>query len=234
MTQERVQCLVAIVDRGRGETAAELFQSLGAPVHFACPGRGTANSDMLDYLGLGETEKDVVFTLTTQSSARLLVKAAVKKLQLSSAGKGIVFTLDLSAVSGLLSRIVHREAAVHAGKEEADKMEHGMFDLVVAAVDPGGTETMMAAAREAGARGGTVLHGRHLAVGETDRAVLGGIQPEKDIVTILVPRSIRGAVMEAVNRVGGITTEHRGILFSLPVDEIAGLSQGKPLDTQEA
>ena len=230
MTQERVACLIAVVDRGNGAAAAELFQSLGAPVHFACPGRGTANSDMLDYLGLGETEKDVVLTLTTQSSARVFMRAAVKKLQLSKAGKGIIFTVGLSAVSGILSRIVNHEAAVYAGNEEAETVEQSRFDLIVAAVDPGGTEPVMAAAREAGARGGTVLHGRRLACVEEDRTGVSGIQPEKEIVTILVPRSIRGPVMDAVSRAGGITTEYHGVLFSLPVDDIAGLSQGEPLN----
>ena len=50
------------MDRGRGAKAVDLFKSAGLPFHYACLGHGTANSDILDYLGLGETQKDVLLT----------------------------------------------------------------------------------------------------------------------------------------------------------------------------
>ena len=61
--QSRIKLMVTILDRGRGARAVELFAGAGIRQHYATPGRGTANSDILDYLGLGETEKDVLLTL---------------------------------------------------------------------------------------------------------------------------------------------------------------------------
>ena len=84
------------------------------------------------------------------------------------------------------------------------------------------------AAQAAGARGGTVLHARRLGYEEGERSGEGSVRPEKEIVTILVPRSIRQMVMERVSKTAGINTQARGILFSLPVDEIAGLALAEP------
>ena len=100
--------------------------------------------------------------------------------------------------------------------------EQGRYELVVAVVHSGCTDTVMEAAKGAGARGGTVLHGRRVGE-EGEKSGEGGVWPEKDIVTILVPRELRLPILEAVNRAAGLATECHGVLFSLPVDEVEGL-----------
>ena len=92
----------------------------------------------------------------------------------------------------------------------------------MAVVNSGCTDTVMAAAKGAGARGGTVLHGRRVGE-EAEKSGDGGVWPEKDIIAILAPRELRLPIMEAVNRAAGAATESRGVLFSLPVEETRGL-----------
>ena len=77
----RIRLMAIILDRGRGSRAAELFAGYGLPLHYGTPGRGTANSELLDYLGLGETEKDVVFSLVPGFAIPGLLRAAEEKLQ---------------------------------------------------------------------------------------------------------------------------------------------------------
>ena len=45
------------------------------------------------------------------------------------------------------------------------------------------------------------------------------MQPEREILAILAPDSIRDLVMEDVNREFGLRSEAGGILCSLPVDK---------------
>ena len=87
-----IKLMVTIVDRGRSSKAVDLFKAAGLPFHYACLGHGTANSDILDYLGLGETQKDVLLTAVPEPAAHGLLVRAAEKLQLSSPGKGIIFT----------------------------------------------------------------------------------------------------------------------------------------------
>lgn len=217
MRNTRIKLIVTILDRGRGERAAELFRRYGLRLHYAAPGRGTANSELLDLLGLGETEKDVVLTLAPGDLVPPLLREAGESLQLSAPGRGILFTLPLSAIGGAAARYVEGQAR-RAGEEE--EMEQGKNDLVVVVVGGGCTDRVMEAAKAAGARGGTLLHGRRL--GEEGD---GGVRPEKEIVAILTPREKRQAILEAVNRTAGAATESRGVLFSLPVEHVLGLAQ---------
>ena len=100
--------------------------------------------------------------------------------------------------------------------------EQGKNELIVVVVNSGCTDTVMAAAKLAGARGGTILHGRRVGE-ETEKSGDNGVWLEKDIVAILAPRELRLPIMEAVNRAAGAATESHGILFSMPVEETRGL-----------
>ena len=218
----RIRLMVIILDRGKGARAAELFASYGLPLHYGTPGRGTANSELLDYLGLGETEKDVVFSLVPGCTIPGLLQAAGEKLQLATPGKGILFTIPLSAVSGAAARFINSQAHRTGTEQEEHMPEQGKNELIVVVVNSGCTDTDMAAAKLAGARGGTILHGRRVGE-ETEKSGDNGVWLEKDIVAILAPRELRLPIMEAVNRAAGAATESHGILFSMPVEETRGL-----------
>ncbi len=218
----RIRLMVIILDRGKGARAAELFASYGLPLHYGTPGRGTANSELLDYLGLGETEKDVVFSLVPGCTIPGLLQAAGEKLQLATPGKGILFTIPLSAVSGAAARFINSQAHRTGTEQEEHMPEQGKNELIVVVVNSGCTDTVMAAAKLAGARGGTILHGRRVGE-ETEKSGDNGVWLEKDIVAILAPRELRLPIMEAVNRAAGAATESHGILFSMPVEETRGL-----------
>ena len=218
----RIRLMVIILDRGKGARAAELFASYGLPLHYGTPGRGTANSELLDYLGLGETEKDVMFSLVPGCTIPGLLQAAGEKLQLATPGKGILFTIPLSAVSGAAARFINSQAHRTGTEQEEHMPEQGKNELIVVVVNSGCTDTVMAAAKLAGARGGTILHGRRVGE-ETEKSGDNGVWLEKDIVAILAPRELRLPIMEAVNRAAGAATESHGVLFSMPVEETRGL-----------
>ena len=55
----KLKLLVTITDRPRGEEAARICAGLGVQFHLGLLGRGTASSEVLDMLGLGETDKAV-------------------------------------------------------------------------------------------------------------------------------------------------------------------------------
>lgn len=212
--QAKIKLLAAILDRGQGEKAAELFAAEGLRLLYGVPGKGTASSEMLDYLGLGETEKELVLALLPDRMARPLLRELESKLQLSKPGKGIIFTVPLSAIGGAVARFVD-ESAQGRRTEQEDTMEtQEKNDLILVVADSAGHDAVMIAARRAGARGGTLLHGHRL--GEEGES---GLHPEKDIIAILAPRSQLRAIMEAVHR------EAHGVVLSLPVEEVSGLSQ---------
>ena len=102
----------------------------------------------------------------------------------------------------------------------------GKYEAIFCIVNAGYSELVMDAAKEVGARGGTVIHARGTANKEAEQYFKITIQPEKDIVMILVPLSIKDAVLHAIYKSAGLKTEGQGIAFSLPVNNVVGLSGG--------
>lgn len=100
----------------------------------------------------------------------------------------------------------------------------GEYEVIFCIVNAGFSDAVMDAAREVGARGGTVIHARGTANKEAESYFHITIQPDKDLVMILVPANIKDDVLHALYREAGLKSAGQGIAFSLPVDDVAGLS----------
>lgn len=101
-------------------------------------------------------------------------------------------------------------------------------ECIVCIVNAGFSDTVMDAARELGARGGTVVHARGTANLEAEKFFGITVQPEKEMVLILVPSEIKEDILHALYRTVGLKTPGQGIAFSLPVDGVVGLAQNAP------
>ncbi|MBE6600487.1 MAG: P-II family nitrogen regulator [Ruminococcaceae bacterium] len=97
-------------------------------------------------------------------------------------------------------------------------------EVIFCIVNAGFSDSVMDAAREFGARGGTVIRARGTANAEAEKLFGIAIQPEKEIVMILVDKKIKNDILHALYRAVGLKTPGQGIAFSLPVDEVVGLS----------
>lgn len=220
-----LKMLVTIVDRGKGAAAASLYRAQGLHFDYVCMGLGTANSRILDYFGLSETEKDVIITMVSAGRAPRVMRAADERFRFSSPGRGILFTVPLSGVSGQLQQVLCKQSASSPDEETEEKNVDAAnrYTLILTVVNRGNLDTVMDAARSEGARGGTVLHARRVGMEDTENLLGFTLQPEKEVVAILAPAAQKHAMMMAINRAAGLATEAGGILFSLPVDDLIGL-----------
>lgn len=100
-----------------------------------------------------------------------------------------------------------------------------MCELIVVIVNSGYEEKVMSAARSAGARGGTIFNARGTAQSQDLVKFMGiTLHPNKEIVFILSGKETRDDIMSAVKKAAGLATEGAGIIFSLPVDSLMGIS----------
>lgn len=105
------------------------------------------------------------------------------------------------------------------------------YEVVFCIVNAGYSDIVMDAAKEVGARGGTVIHARGTANKEAEQFFHITIQPDKEIVMILVPSEIKDDVLHALYRNAGLKTDGQGIAFSMAVDNVVGISGGpKPAE----
>ena len=82
----------------------------------------------------------------------------------------------------------------------------------------------MTEARKAGARGGTIIHGRSSISTEKEKFFGITLHPEKDILMIVCLVEQKDTLMKAITSKYGVTTEARGLCFSVKVEDSIGFS----------
>jgi len=97
------------------------------------------------------------------------------------------------------------------------------YSLIVTIVNRGYADTVISSAREAGARGGTVLYARGSGIHETETFLHIPIQPEKELVLTLVKKEAVRDIITAITEKAGLKEAGRGISFVLPVLRTAGI-----------
>lgn len=99
------------------------------------------------------------------------------------------------------------------------------YELVMCIVNAGFVDSVMSAARAAGAKGGTVIHAGGTANKEAEKFFKITVEPNKDMVMILVPSNIRDNVLKNLYASIGLKTPGHGIAFALPVTNVVGLAE---------
>ena len=212
-----VYMLGIITNRGMREKFIQFFKLHNIHVTLTVLGEGTANSAILDYLGLEATEKAVLL-LAAPRSGRLVRKAA-RELWLDVPGRGILMAVPISSVGGARAR----DYLLSWQGEEDDMDREITHELIVVIANRGHTDQVMDAARSAGAAGGTTIHAKGTGT-ELARKFLGvSLAAEKEIVFILAKEAARKPIMKAVMTQAGMHTKAQAVVFSLPVTDLAGL-----------
>lgn len=223
-----LRMFVIILDAEADDKASAVFKEARLHFLFKLHGEGTANSELLDLLGLGSSSKIISICLATKPDVDDLMVRLTRDLRLRARGNGIAFSLTLSGSVAPIIKILGIEALDIIKKQlesEVEKMKsEALFELVLTVVNQGYSEDVMDAAKSAGATGGTVVHARQ-AYGEAAKVWGISLQGEREIVAILAKREQKIEIMKAINAKCGIKSEASGVTISLPVDSVAGLEE---------
>jgi hypothetical protein len=223
--------LVIITDRRQDAKVAEILGSERIHFHFITLAEGTAGSETMELLGLDSIDKSYICCLEPAHKIPGLLQTVSAKLQLRKPGRGIAFTMPVSCLNNSVLTLLTKGTGGEITESEEDKLENEhsgqKHDLIISIVNHGFTTEVMESAKTAGATGGTVLHGRKLGIDE-DAKFMGIVpQLEKDIVAILSVHEKRNDIMRAITKSCGFNTEARGVILSLPVEEIEGLGSAR-------
>lgn len=216
---ERIKAVISVTKRGNGNKMVDFYKKHGLHYDFICLGTGTANSEILDYLGLETNEKDIVITMIPAAKIPEIINGVTEEFKLQLPGKGLVFTVPLTAVSARIQNILCKNTNIN--KEVA--MSDRKYELILVVLNRGYVDEAMRAAKSGGAKGGTVVHARRVGFEDVENIFGFTIQPEKDIIMILADSEMRLEIMRSITDAVGINTDAKALLLSLPVDEISGI-----------
>lgn len=213
-----LQLFCAVLDFGKGSKALKLAKKLGASAGHIFLGKGTVESSVLDFLGLNEVRKEVFLTIIQKEQEEEFFEVMLDKFKLNLPNHGIAFTLGLKEcfIKGDIDLVTDQ-------KEDTAMVYEALFVIV----EKGEADHVVAAAKTAGATGGTVIHGR--GSGSKDKSKLFDfeIEPEKDIVLILALKRDCEAIVDAINQHLKLEEPNRGVLFGLNVSRTLGLYEPK-------
>ena len=226
--------VVLIVKRSAEETYLSFLEKKEIKTVLSFPCNGTATDKILSGLGLERTEKICIFCVLERKRAEKLLEACKLLLGLAIPGNGIAFIVPLESIGGKssLDTLTYGQKINMEEVKSVEKSEYP-FRLILAITESGSTEMVMDAAYSGGARGGTVIHAKGTA-GEMTRKFLGiSLADEKEIILILASKDGKNSIMKAIMDKAGIRSNAHTVLFSLPVDEVEGISLFEQKEEEE-
>ena len=209
----------AIVNPDMSNRMNDICTGLGLPLCIEALGRGTATRSMLDLLGLSAREYHVLMTLADQADTETLIDEARRQLYIDAPGHGIIVATPIKSVVG-----GNTLANLNKGRSPAKSAPaiNYHYEIILAIANEGYTDVVMDAARAAGARGGTVLHGKGTGSKDAEKFFSVSIASEKEVILIVAKSSEKAAIMQSIAEGAGIGTDAGAVVLSLPVTAVAG------------
>ncbi len=192
--------LLTIVERGESAPLMAAVRNVGAPGGTVLYGRGTASNSILALLGFGDRRREILVNIIPESGIDSIL-SQIKKMKM----KGVAILMDCVQ-----------------DEEETETMESNWEMIEVICAD-GLSEDIMAAARKAGAKGGTVLSGRGTCT-EADLKFFGApLVPEKEVLMIVCDKGRAKAIKDAISSLQFLQKKGMGIMYSVPVRDFRNL-----------
>lgn len=212
--------IICIVPHDSGELITSAATDKGAGGGTVIMARGTAQNNIIQLLGLGDTSKDIAYIIVEDSIKQSVCKEIIQQTAQKRKSFGVMFTVDLMdfiKAGGMEGAGARTSASAGPSAQAAEKKEESMannqYQMISVIVNKGYADDAMAAARKAGAGGGTIISARGTAR-EGDAKFLGmEIVPEKDLLIIVVPSDKCSQIVAAIKELPCMQKAGSGIIF---------------------
>jgi nitrogen regulatory protein PII len=214
--------LIGMLGRRKGEQFVAVVKASGARGGTITHGRAVADNKILQALLLADVQQDIVFVLMHDEAPAVIEGVCKACRELPKKLGGIAIVLDASSMSIRPSNTT--ATANSAGNARSDIMESG-YILLTVIVNTGNADDVMAAARKAGARGGTILTARGTGTEEDVKFFGITLVPEKEILLIVVAKDSVESILAAVRAVPILREPGSGIAYAQNVEQFITLGQ---------
>ncbi|MDU3176746.1 transcriptional regulator [Anaerococcus sp.] len=198
-----MQLLRAILPRGKGSEFMKTIKDDGAIVITCYYGYGSAGESIQSKLKVNKIKKEIVMAILDDENAKIAMDELEEKLV--KINTGVAFTSQLEY------------------KGESNLQNESNYQALYVIVDRHEGQKAVAIAQENGAKGATLIHGRGSAKEVKSILLNMNVEPEKDIVIMLVKNDIAENIKDAIYDKMNLDKENKGIIYSLPVMEVRGL-----------
>lgn len=115
----KLKLLVTVVDRSKTLFYVDLLEQFEINIQMVLYGRGTANSQMLDLLGLAESEKSVIISYVREDKVKEALETLDEKFHKVKNGKGIAYTISLDSIIGVsMYQLLSNDRTLREGEKK--------------------------------------------------------------------------------------------------------------------
>jgi len=211
-----IELICIIVNLGLGSKVIHAAKQFGIPGGTVSLGRGTVNNRVLEFLGLSDIRKEIVFMIADKKTARQALEKLDEMFKFDKPNHGIAFTTSICAVAGT------RTIKCDNIKEERGE-DDTMYHAITVIVDKGKAEDVIDAATKAGSKGGTIINARGSGIHETSKLFSMDIEPEKEIVIILSEKDKTEEIVSLIRKELEVDKPGNGIIYVQDVNKTYGI-----------
>lgn len=239
---EKLKILGVICPRSHNEFFLKTFKDNGVSLSLNIFGKGTAPSETLEILGLTDNRKSLVIGIIKDSNEFNILNKIKERFSVSVSSKGVAFTTKIESVAGVLiyKFLVNKRNNEVKNMEEVKnneelETEKENYSLIISIVNRGYNDLVMEAARKKGAMGGTIFNAHGSANIDIEKYFGIPVQPEKEMVFIIVKKEIKDEVLLSIYNEVGLDSKGQGISFAIDLDKVIGLTPIKkvPIEDKE-
>ncbi|HOA17859.1 MAG TPA: P-II family nitrogen regulator [Fervidobacterium sp.] len=209
-----------IVNYGLGSKVVKSAKRHGFSGGTITLAKGTVNSRVLNFIGLADVRRELVYLVAEKSVAYRALEEMNKEFEFDKPNRGIVFTTSINGILGSKNVKSKKRVVNNDIEKRGDKT---MYNLITVVVDKGLAEDVIDAANKAGAKGGTIINARGSGIHESGKILSMEIEPEKEIVLILSESDTTESIVSAIRDAIKIDEPGNGILFVQDVNKTYGI-----------
>lgn len=101
LAPQKLKLLITVVNRAKAEFYMDLLQSFEINMQLSMAASGTANTEMMNMLGLTDSEKTVIFSVIRDDRIKVALATLEEKFRTIKNGKGIAYTVPMTSVIGV-------------------------------------------------------------------------------------------------------------------------------------
>ena len=98
---KKLKLLITIVNKSKATFFIDLLEQFEVNMQMVIAGKGTANSEMLNLLGLVESDKAVILSVVREDKISDVLETLKEKFDKVKHGKGIAYTISMQSVIGV-------------------------------------------------------------------------------------------------------------------------------------
>lgn len=98
---KKIKVLITIVNREKIDFYLDVLEGYDVNLQHVIYGKGTAPSEVLQYIGLNESKKAIILSIVQEDKVKEILYTYEERCFKTKNGKGIAFTVPITSVIGV-------------------------------------------------------------------------------------------------------------------------------------